>query len=83
MYLFRMIEMTPTQRAANLTYDLLRGCELSSSDIAEKYGMTTSGAHRLAGRIAGAGVPITFDGGVWRVIDPAGVGEVDGGTDAT
>lgn len=64
--------LSPTERAAVVVHQLVTlrqsgGAGLSTAEIAGRYNLTTSGAHRLMGRISRV-VPLINDGGVWRVL---------------
>jgi hypothetical protein len=62
-------EMTPQQRAALLTYQLLNGRQYSTAEIAETFNMTWHGAARLVNNIS-AYIPIAVNStGRWVRFD--------------
>lgn len=56
-----------TERAAAITYELTIGRELSTSEIADKYGITVSGAEKMLDKISRQ-VPIYKDNSRWKRI---------------
>lgn len=62
-------ELSHTQRAAAVTLELATGRPVRPADVALRYGITNSGAHRLLDRISGA-IPIVKDEGVYRLLTP-------------
>lgn len=58
-------ELTPTERAYLIGRAMAKGAAMSTGDIAEQFGMSTSGAYRLMMRVCRV-APIVFDGRVWQ-----------------
>lgn len=62
-------DMTPQQRAALLTYQLLNGRQYTTAEIAEHYGMTWHGANRMVTNIS-IHVPLVINStGRWMTFD--------------
>lgn len=60
-------DMSPTERAALLVYELASGRTMTARQISERYNITTRGAYKLVNRISRT-VPIYEESGVWRVL---------------
>lgn len=59
-------DATPTQKAAEVAIMLERGTELTTRQIADRYGMTWEGAHRMMCNISGRVPIVKDDNGRWR-----------------
>lgn len=68
-------ELTAQERAALVTYDIMRGARMTTSEIAHRMGTTKMGAWHMMQRVSRV-VPIYLEEGngyhdesTWRVLD--------------
>jgi len=59
-------ELTPQERAARATYDLLCGGQFTTMEAGAMYGLTYYGARRMLNSISRV-VPMGDEGGRWRM----------------
>lgn len=65
-------EMLPTMRIAKITLFFAQGERLTVREVAERMEMTPRGARMMLEKISLA-VPLTDEGGVWRICGSDGV----------
>jgi predicted DNA-binding transcriptional regulator YafY len=69
-----LTESTPAERAAYLTYILLRGRPVATQDAAERLEVSQRSVQRTLNAISRAGVPVIYEAGlgIWRIVEGEG-----------